>query len=85
MLTPSTPFAYPQVLSRPFESSDSEFLQVSAISVAGSIRCSSTKTSGQRFFLFDSSPHINTSINIWGQINRTARLCDLAHGGETVL
>jgi class 3 adenylate cyclase len=35
--------------------------------------------------LFDSSPHIDTSINIWRQINRTARLRDLAHGGETVL
>jgi hypothetical protein len=50
VLTPSTPFAYPQVVSRTFASSISAFLQVTAISVAGSIPGSSTSRTDQRSF-----------------------------------
>jgi hypothetical protein len=49
-LTPSTPFATPQVFSRRFASSDSAFPQVSRLLVAGSIPGNSTKTAGQRPF-----------------------------------
>jgi hypothetical protein len=50
-LTPSTPFATPQVFSRRFASSDSAFPQVSTILVARSIPGSSTrKGPGQRPF-----------------------------------
>jgi len=42
MLMPSTPFAPPQVVSRRFASSNSAFLQVSSIFVAGSIPGRST-------------------------------------------
>jgi short-subunit dehydrogenase len=47
LLTPSTPFAYPQVLSRRFASfrvADSAFPQVSAVSAPGSIPGSSTRS-----------------------------------------